>query len=82
MSETPSTEDFQAQHIAALESEVTILKNQLGLAIAMLAGWCVAIDKNGTGWDDWDEFYKDAAYRDGPLRTMLDAEIANQAANW
>ncbi len=46
------------------------------IAIAMLAEWCVAVDQNGTGWDDWDEHYKDAAYRDGPLRVKLDAAIA------
>lgn len=44
-------------------------------AISMLAAWCVAVDQNGTGWDDWDEHYKDAMYRPGPLRELLDAAI-------
>ena len=48
----------------------------LPIAIAHLAEWCHAIDKNGTGWDDWDEHYKDAAYRPGPLRELIDAQLA------
>lgn len=46
------------------------------IAVDMLARWCVAIDRSGTGWDDWDEHYKDAAYRPGPLREKLDAAMA------
>jgi hypothetical protein len=41
----------------------------------MLAYWCVAVDQNGTGWDDWDEHYKDAMYRPCPIRELLDKEI-------
>ena len=48
----------------------------LSIAITHLAEWCHAIDKNGTGWDDWDEHYKDAAYRPGPLRALIDAKLA------
>lgn len=33
------------------------------------------VDENGTGWDDWDEHYKDAMYRPGPLRERLDKAI-------
>jgi hypothetical protein len=50
----------------------------LRIAVAMLAGWCVAVDENGTGWDDWDEHYKDARYRPGPLREMLDQAITQE----
>lgn len=32
------------------------------VAIKHIAEWCVAIDENGAGWDDWDEYYKDAMY--------------------
>jgi hypothetical protein len=49
---------------------------QRDIAIWMLAEWCVAVDQNGTGWDDWDEYYKDAAYRPGPLRERLNKAIA------
>ena len=45
------------------------------MAVNLLAAWCVAVDQNGTGWDDWDEHYKDAMYRPGPLRALLDAAI-------
>ena len=52
------------------------MQAKLDIALDMLAEWCVAIEVNGTGWDDWDEYYKDAAYRDGPLRAELDKAIA------
>lgn len=50
-------------------------KEKLDVALRMLAGWCVAVDENGTSWDDWDEYYKDAMYRPGPLRELLDVAI-------
>lgn len=56
-------------------SEVETLTKERDAAIHMLAAWCVAVEENGTGWDDWDEHYKHAAFRDGPLRKLLDAEI-------
>jgi hypothetical protein len=56
-------------------------KEKLDIALGMLAAWCVAIDANGIGWDDWDEHYKDAMYRPGPLREELDAAIAEERAN-
>ena len=61
-------------------SENEQLSRDLDIAIGMLAAWCVAVDVNGTGWDDWDEHYKDAAYRPGPLRERLDAAIAEERA--
>lgn len=59
------------------EAERDALRAERDAAIEMLAGWCVAVDENGTGWDDWDEHYKDAMYRSGPLRGLLDAAIDN-----
>jgi hypothetical protein len=56
------------------------LAQERDIAIAMLAEWCVAVDVNGTGWDDWDEHYKDAMYRPGPLRELLDKAIAEALA--
>lgn len=47
----------------------------LNIAIQMLAEWCQAVRENGTGWDDWDEHYKDACYRPGPLRALIDAAM-------
>jgi hypothetical protein len=49
---------------------------QRDMAIWMLAEWAAAIDRNGAGWDDWDEYYKDTAFRPGPLRQRLDKAIA------
>lgn len=40
----------------------------------LLAEWCVAICDDGA---DWDEYYKYAMYREGPLRLLLDEAIAN-----
>ena len=37
------------------------IEDKYAIAIEMLADWVAAIDINGTGWDDWDEFYKDVA---------------------
>jgi hypothetical protein len=47
----------------------------LDAAIDLLAGWCDAVKNKGTGWDDWDEWYKDACYRPGPLRELIDAKM-------
>jgi hypothetical protein len=55
-------------------------KELLDIAVEMLADWCVAVDKNGTQWDDWDEHYKDAAYRSGPLRELIDVAMAKRKA--
>ena len=62
--------------IADLRDELQDKDDQLDAAITMLAEWCVAVDENGTGWDDWDEHYKDAMYRPGPLRERLDVAIS------
>ena len=51
---------------------------EIEIAIGMLADWCIAVDEVGAGWDDWDECYKDAMYRDGPLRNKLDIAIASR----
>jgi hypothetical protein len=57
-----------------------VLRNDLETALGMLADWCVAVDMGGTQWDDWDEHYKDAMYRAGPLRALLDKAIAEARA--
>ena len=61
---------------AELETDRDGLREELAQALGMIAQWCVDIDVNGTGWDDWDRNFKDAMYRDGPLREKLDAAIA------
>lgn len=47
----------------------------LPCAVKLLADWCVSVDEFGSGWDYWDDHYKDAMYRPGPLRELLDAAI-------
>ncbi len=53
----------------------------LDASLDLLAGWCDAVKNGGTGWDDWDGWYKDACYRPGPLRELIDARIAKIAAD-
>ena len=57
-------------------------EEKLEIALKMLADWCVAVDENGTGWDDWDHYYKNAMYRDSPLRSDLDAAIEKSRSEW
>jgi hypothetical protein len=66
--------------ISTLAAEIEALKEVNATALGLLAAWCCAIERNGTGWDDWDEYYKDAAFRPGPLREQLDAAIAAEKA--
>ena len=66
--------DLRAE-VEALRADAERLTGERDVAIGMLAYWCVAVDQNGTGWDDWDEHYKDAMYRPCPIRELLDKEI-------
>ncbi len=49
--------------------KLTVERN---VAITLLANWCVQVEDNGASWDDWDEGYKDANSRPGPLRELID----------
>jgi hypothetical protein len=64
--------------ITKLRARLATVEAQRDTAVGMLAEWCVAVDVNGSGWDDWDEHYKDAMYRPNPLRAELDAAIATE----
>ena len=44
-------------------------------AIDLLARWCDTIDCQGADWDNWDEYYKDARWRPGPLRELIDKRL-------
>lgn len=61
------------------KNQVTV-RAERDAAVGLLAEWCVSVYTNGTGWDDWDEHYKDAMYRPGPLREVLDKAIASEKA--
>ena len=54
---------------------LTAAEKQRDEAIRLLAEWVAQVDGNGTSWDDWDESYKDAAYRPCGIRALLDAAI-------
>lgn len=62
----------QSQAIVKMTIENEILKNERDIAIGMLARWCIAVEE-GSGWDYWNEHYKVAAFRDGPIRYLIDA---------
>ena len=65
----------------ALRKENEQLRLERDDAIKMLAEWCAAVEENGTGWDDWDEYYKNARYRPCFLRELLDAAIKEELQN-
>lgn len=46
-----------------------------GEAVRMLADWVARVSEVGSGWDDWDEAYKNAGYRPCGIRAILDLEI-------
>ena len=73
--------DHQQAEILELRAKLQKAEAERDTALEMIACWCVSIELNGTGWDDWDEYYKDAAYRPGPLRELLDAEILKRKAS-
>lgn len=58
-----------------LRAEVAALRQERDMALWILAEWCVDVDEGGAGWDYWDENYKNAMYRPGPLRELMDATI-------
>lgn len=75
-------EAARKEHLSAIEwagryqeavNELDLVTSRLATAVQMLADWCDAIRDNGTGWDDWDEYYKDAAYRPCDIRELIDA---------
>lgn len=59
-------------------SQIAELTAQRNMAIQHLAEWCVAIDVNGSGWDDWDEYYKDVMY-DRPNRLQQIRDLLKSA---
>jgi hypothetical protein len=51
------------------------VEEQLKYAIELLADWCEGVD-NGSSWDYWDNYYKEARYtKDIPIRELLDEEF-------
>ena len=54
-------------------------------AVNLIAEWCVAIEDRGSGWGDWDHYYKEASFRPtqtGTLRKMIDKEKAEVRKRW
>ena len=57
-----------AELVAALEGMVNDVQ-----------AWCDAVEK-GTGWDDWDDHYKNFAYRGGLKRARAALAAAGQGS--
>jgi len=69
------------RELDALRKENEQLRLERDDALKMLAEWCAAVKENGAGWDDWDEYYKNAMYRPCFLRELLDAAIKEELQN-
>ena len=67
------------QTYEAMCEEIVQLTAQRDQAVQMLADWCDAVRDNGSGWDDWDEYYKDAAWRPCLIRELIDAARTPEA---
>jgi hypothetical protein len=57
------------------------LEDKYQCALELLANWVNMVQYNGTGWDDWDEGYKDAWYRPCLIRQDLDKAIKESKEN-
>lgn len=70
--------DQRAAHEYKLMGEIDRLTQQRDVALKHIAGWCAAIEQNGSSWDDWDEYYKDACRDDAlpDIRAELKKAIA------
>jgi hypothetical protein len=79
---TPDQEAIDNPCAATLRAAFDAVKQQRDEAIAMLADWCVRVDKQGTDWDSWDEAYKNAASRPCGIRELLDIAIHNEGINY
>ena len=76
----PEDVDDAREEIKKLRCEVAVLHRRVHVAVQHIAAWCVAVKTIGTGWDDWDEYYKDAACREDALpeiRALLTEAIAD-----
>lgn len=51
------------------------IEDKYEIALTMLSEWVNSVNRNGAGWDYWDEAFKDAAYRPCPIREDLDKYI-------
>lgn len=54
---------------------MTDTEKQLEEAIRLLAYWIHCVKNKGTSWDNWDEAYKDAAFK--PTQTSIRWKINN-----
>lgn len=74
----PDGTNNECERCRLIAERLDELERQRDEAVRHIAEWCVAIDVNGSGWDDWDDYYKDAMYREKALpeiRGLLVKEI-------
>lgn len=76
--ETVTVDSLCAQIVEVGRTADELIKGvceQRDEAIALLADWVARVSEVGTSWDDWDEGYKNAAYRPCGIRERLDKAI-------
>jgi hypothetical protein len=71
-----------AATVDELRRQLDSVRSERDTAISMLAAWCIMVDINGSGWDDWDEGYKDAMHRPCQIRELLDVALAKERRKW
>lgn len=67
--------DGYREEIKSMQEELSRYKSERDCAVQMIADWCDAINKNGISWDDWYEYYNDAAFRPCLIRELIDAAM-------
>ncbi len=63
------------------KDQLNLVTQERNMAISMLAYWIELVDNNGTGWDDWDEGYKDAI-SESSIKYLIDASRAEAKKYW
>jgi len=58
-----------------LEHEKKAIQAKLDFSVELLADWCVAVNENGSGWDYWDGYYKEAMWGNNLIRELIDAKL-------
>lgn len=81
------SEAFHIEACAAHQQHIDELRAERDGLARMLADWCVRVNRVGTGWDDWDEAYKNAAYSSREtsppsLRSLIDEAIRKADDEW
>lgn len=67
--------DLTTAYMAGKYDGVEDTRKLFDTVLNLLAEWCVAVTDKGSGWDDWDECYKNACWRHHPARGHIDLKM-------